>query len=89
MFATQRPVTEGTLNEPSGPPAWKTIPSWFIYGELDLNIPPAAHAFMAKRAGAIETIEVKGAFACRDGFSSGRGRANDQRAARLHGKNPP
>jgi pimeloyl-ACP methyl ester carboxylesterase len=61
MFATQRPVTEAALNEPSGTPAWKTIHSWFIYGELDLNIPPAAHAFMAKRAGAIETVEVKGA----------------------------
>ncbi|MBC8106396.1 MAG: alpha/beta hydrolase [Anaerolineae bacterium] len=61
MFATQRPVTEAALHEPSGSPAWKTIPSFFIYGALDLNIPPAAHAFMAKRAGAIETIEVKGA----------------------------
>jgi hypothetical protein len=60
MFATQRPVTAAALNDPSGPPAWKTIPSWFIYGELDKNIPPAAHMFMAKRAGAIETIEVKG-----------------------------
>jgi pimeloyl-ACP methyl ester carboxylesterase len=61
MFATQRPVTVAALNEPSGTPAWKTIPSWFIYGEMDRNIPPAAHEFMAKRAGAVETIEVKGA----------------------------
>src|SRR5450432_21452 len=60
MFATQRPVTEAALNEPAGAPAWKTIPSWFIYGSLDKNIPPAAHIFMAKRAGARETIEVKG-----------------------------
>ena len=60
MFATQRPVTEAALNEPAGAPAWKTIPSWFIYGSLDKNIPPAAHVFMAKRAGAKETIEVKG-----------------------------
>ena len=60
MFATQRPVTEAALNEGAGAPAWKTIPSWFIYGSLDLNIPPAAHAFMAKRAGAKETVEVKG-----------------------------
>jgi pimeloyl-ACP methyl ester carboxylesterase len=59
MFATQRPVTEAALHEASGPPAWKTIPSWFIYGELDKNIPPAAHVFMAKRAGAKEIIEVK------------------------------
>lgn len=61
MFATQRPVTEAALNEPAGAPAWKTIPSWFIYGSLDKNIPPAAHLFMAKRAGAKEIVEVKGA----------------------------
>lgn len=60
MFATQRPATEAALNDPAGAPAWKTIPSWFIYGSLDKNIPPAAHAFMAKRAGAKETIEIKG-----------------------------
>jgi pimeloyl-ACP methyl ester carboxylesterase len=61
MAATQRPVTQGALAEPSGPPAWKTIPSWFIYGSLDRNIPPALHAFMAQRAGAREAIEVQGA----------------------------
>jgi pimeloyl-ACP methyl ester carboxylesterase len=59
MSATQRPVTETALHEVSGPPAWKAIPSWFIYGELDKNIPPAAHEFMAKRAGAKEIIQVK------------------------------
>jgi pimeloyl-ACP methyl ester carboxylesterase len=61
MFATQRPVTEAALSEPAGAPAWKEKPSWFIYGSLDKNITPAAHAAMAKRAGAKETIEVKGA----------------------------
>jgi pimeloyl-ACP methyl ester carboxylesterase len=61
MAATQRPVTEAALAEPAGQPAWKTVPSWFIYGSLDKNIPAAVHAFMAKRAGAKETIEVKGA----------------------------
>ncbi len=61
MAATQRPITEGALNDASGAPAWKTIPSWFIYGERDLNIPPAAQAFMATRAGSKETIVVKGA----------------------------
>jgi pimeloyl-ACP methyl ester carboxylesterase len=60
MAVTQRPVTEAALKEPAGQPAWKTLPSWFIYGSLDKNIPPAAHAFMAKRAGAKETVEVKG-----------------------------
>lgn len=61
MAATQRPITEAALNEPAGDPAWKKIPSWFLYGSLDKNITPAALAFMAKRAGAKRVIEVKGA----------------------------
>lgn len=61
MAATQRPITKGALGEPSSEPAWKTIPSWFIYGSLDRNIPPTLHAFMAQRAGGKETIEVAGA----------------------------
>jgi pimeloyl-ACP methyl ester carboxylesterase len=61
MAATQRPVTKAALGEPSGEPAWKTIPSWFIYGSLDRNIPPTLAAFMAKRAAGREVIEIKGA----------------------------
>jgi pimeloyl-ACP methyl ester carboxylesterase len=61
MAATQRPVTELALNEPSGPPAWKTIPAWFIFGSLDKNIPKAAHKFMAQRANAKETVALNGA----------------------------
>ena len=49
------------LNEPVGEPAWKTIPSWFLYGSLDKNIPPRVDAFMAKRAGAKEVVEIQGA----------------------------
>jgi len=61
MFATQRPITDAALNEASGAPAWQTIPSWFIYGEQDKNIPAAAEAFMAERAGARGAVEVAGA----------------------------
>jgi pimeloyl-ACP methyl ester carboxylesterase len=62
MAATQRPIPAETLAEPSAAPAsWKTIPSWFIYGSLDKNIPATLHAFMAKRAAAKETVEIKGA----------------------------
>ncbi len=61
MAATQRPVTDAALKGASGPPAWKSIPSWFVYGSADMVIPPAAHAFMAERAGAKRTIRVKGA----------------------------
>jgi pimeloyl-ACP methyl ester carboxylesterase len=61
MAATQRPVTQGALGEPSVTAAWKTIPSWSIYGAADLNIPPAALAFMAQRAHAKKTVVVAGA----------------------------
>ncbi len=61
MAATQRPVTEAALNEAASEPAWKTIPSWFVYGDKDKNIPPQAMAFMAERAHAKKTVVVKGA----------------------------
>ena len=61
LAATQRPVAESALNEPSGRPAWKSLPSWFIYGTGDLNIPPALQPFMARRAGAKRIVSVKGA----------------------------
>jgi pimeloyl-ACP methyl ester carboxylesterase len=32
-----------------------------VFGELDKNIPVAAHRFMAERAGAREVVEIEGA----------------------------
>lgn len=61
MASTQRPITEAALNEASGTATWKFMPSWFIYGDLDLNIPEAALSFMAKRANSKETVVVRGA----------------------------
>jgi pimeloyl-ACP methyl ester carboxylesterase len=62
MAVTQRPITEAALNEPSGgSPLWRRVPSWFIYGELDHNIPAGAHKIMADRAGACRAVEVPGA----------------------------
>jgi pimeloyl-ACP methyl ester carboxylesterase len=61
MAVTQRPVTGLALNEAAGEAAWKTIPSWFIFGSLDKNITEKAHQFMAQRANAKATVEVKGA----------------------------
>ncbi|MFJ3522716.1 alpha/beta fold hydrolase [Pseudomonas sp. NPDC090203] len=61
MAAAQRPVTVAALNEPATDPAWKTIPSWFVYGDKDKNIPPQALAFMAERAHSKQTVVVKGA----------------------------
>ncbi|WP_436535490.1 alpha/beta fold hydrolase [Actinoplanes sp. HUAS TT8] len=59
--ATQRPLNTTALNEGSGEPAWKNLPSWFVYPELDLNIPLEAHRFMAERAGARAAVELSGA----------------------------
>ena len=61
MAATQRPVVEAALSEASATAAWKSIPSWFIFGDLDKNIPVGAHTFMARRADARRTVVVKGA----------------------------
>jgi pimeloyl-ACP methyl ester carboxylesterase len=62
MGATQRPVTEAALSEglPTTMPAWTNTPSWFVFGDQDLNIPAEAHRFAAKRAGARSTREVAG-----------------------------
>jgi len=60
MAVTQRPIAELGLVGASNGAAWKDVPSWFIYGELDKNIPAAVHRFMAERANARDIIEVEG-----------------------------
>ena len=61
MAATQRPIVQSALAESAGAMAWRSLPSWFVWGELDRNIPAALHAFMARRAEAREAVEVPGA----------------------------
>ncbi|MEV0789545.1 alpha/beta hydrolase [Kribbella sp. NPDC050459] len=51
MAATQRPGALAALVTPSGPPAWKTIPSWYLVANQDRIIPPEAERAMAARAG--------------------------------------
>ena len=60
MAVTQRPITEAALTEASGEPSWQSLPSWFLFGSEDLNIPVAAHRFMAERAGSRRTVELAG-----------------------------
>jgi pimeloyl-ACP methyl ester carboxylesterase len=52
VAATQRPAAFGGLAEASGPPAWRTIPSWALIGLKDKIIPPSAQRAMAENAGA-------------------------------------
>jgi pimeloyl-ACP methyl ester carboxylesterase len=58
LWADQRPLALNALFEPSGPPAWKTIPCWDVIGTEDHLIPPAEQTIMAKEADAA-TIYVR------------------------------
>jgi pimeloyl-ACP methyl ester carboxylesterase len=58
ITATQRPASLVAVAEPSGPPAWKDIPSWAVVGTQDRIITPAAQRQMAEHAGA-RIIEVE------------------------------
>ena len=58
LAAVQRPIAFSALVAPSGAPAWKTIPSWYLVGTADNVIPPAQQRFMAGRAHA-DTIVVR------------------------------
>jgi len=52
LAATQRPLATNALTDPSGPPAWATIPSWDVVGTADHVIPLADQLAMAHNAGA-------------------------------------
>src|SRR6476620_9167524 len=53
MAATQRPYAAAAFAAtPSAPPAWKTLPCWYLLGTEDKAIPPELQRFMAERASA-------------------------------------
>ena len=52
LAASQPPTSLLALGEPSGKPAWKTIPAWDLVGRQDKVIPRAAQLAMASHAGA-------------------------------------
>ena len=58
LAADQAPIATIALTQPSGVPAWKTIPSWAVVGTTDHAIPLALQLAMAKNAHARIT-EVK------------------------------
>jgi len=59
MAATQRPVAEAAFSEPSGPPAWKRLPSWTVVATGDKAAGTDVVRSQAERAGAAIT-EVEG-----------------------------
>lgn len=61
MARTQRPITEeGLGGKLTGDPAWRSLPSWFVFGDADKNIPADVHRFMAERANPRGQREVVG-----------------------------
>ncbi|MBO2450244.1 alpha/beta hydrolase [Actinomadura barringtoniae] len=57
LAATQRPMADTAAIQPSGNPAWATIPSWDLITLDDKAIPPAGQQFMAQRAHArVQTV---------------------------------
>jgi pimeloyl-ACP methyl ester carboxylesterase len=51
MAVAQRPFTEAAFGGPSGPVAWRSVPSWYLLGTEDKAIPPETQRYMAERAG--------------------------------------
>jgi pimeloyl-ACP methyl ester carboxylesterase len=60
MAATQRPLTIGGGYEPATAAAWKTLPTWSIWGSADLIIPAALHSWQAERANVVKAVEIEG-----------------------------
>ncbi|MEU9133474.1 alpha/beta hydrolase [Kitasatospora sp. NPDC048540] len=52
MAAAQGPAAPACLSTPSGPPAWKSLPSTYVFCERDRTVAPEAQKWMAERIGA-------------------------------------
>jgi pimeloyl-ACP methyl ester carboxylesterase len=59
LAATQRPVAAAAFSDVSGPPAWKSLPSWAVVATADKAAGSDLVRSMAQRAGA-EIVEVEG-----------------------------
>jgi pimeloyl-ACP methyl ester carboxylesterase len=59
MAATQRPVAELAFSEPSGEPAWKSLPSWAVVATGDKAAGTDLVRSMAQRANA-GIVELEG-----------------------------
>jgi len=52
LAVLQKPITPECFAAKSGPPAWKTVPSWYLVSGNDRAINVDSERFMAKRIGA-------------------------------------
>jgi pimeloyl-ACP methyl ester carboxylesterase len=61
MALSQRPAALAALGEPSGVPAWRSIPTWYMVAGRDRTIGTDVERAMAKRIPNVHKVEVKGA----------------------------
>ena len=52
LAIVQKPANQSLFTAPSGPPAWKQLPTWFAVSESDHIIPPDAERMFAQRMNA-------------------------------------
>lgn len=60
MAISQRPVSATAFDDPAAAAAWRTKPSWAVFGTADYPVAPELHRFSYDRAGSTVT-EVEGA----------------------------
>jgi pimeloyl-ACP methyl ester carboxylesterase len=60
MAHAQRPVAATAFEEPAAAAAWRSKPSWAVYGTGDQPIAPQLHRFSYERAGS-KVTEIDGA----------------------------
>jgi pimeloyl-ACP methyl ester carboxylesterase len=63
MAATQNPISGRCFEDRSGPPAWKSKPSWYQVSANDRMIPPATETWMAGRINARKTVTLQASHA--------------------------
>jgi pimeloyl-ACP methyl ester carboxylesterase len=60
LAISQRPVAATAFDDPAPTAAWRTKPSWAVFGSADRPVAPALQRFSYERAGS-EVTEVEGA----------------------------
>lgn len=62
LASVQKPIAGAILGTPSGHPAWRDLPSWYVVSRDDQAIAPALERFMAARAKS-KTVELSASHA--------------------------
>ena len=52
LYAVQQALASSAFTDLMGPPAWKSLPSWYLVAQNDEAIPPDAERMFASRMGA-------------------------------------